>query len=50
MPLTFESQDKNGLVTTSKKGLASFFKLSIVVKKDHGFLFDGIILKCFFHL
>ena len=33
MPLTFESQDKNGLVTTSKKGLASFFKLSIVVKK-----------------
>lgn len=50
MRLTFESQDKNGLVTTSKKGLASFFKLSIVVKKDHCFLFDRIILKCFFHL
>ena len=50
MPLTFDSQDKNGLVTTSKKGLASFFKLSVVVKKDHCFLFDRIILKCFFHL
>ena len=50
MPLTFDSQDKNGLVTTSKNGLAGFFKLSVVVKKDHCFLFDRSILKCFFHL